>query len=224
MAKKSVRKPNGAIFFINNAPPARATARRRIDVENLLEGLVAFAFAEPKTPATERRFLREALAAWRSAYIKNADRELSQWSPTQLEAFRREVQAFLQDFVVRIRTVPSPPGLFRTGDDTVTAPARQREVDADLKRVRRELHCVTLVDDPLETWHENWNMRDRTARDELWDQIFRILMSVGEEGMFRIRPCPGCKRVFLKKGRREYCGEQCQAKVYMRGRRARGQA
>ena len=36
----------------------------------------------------------------------------------------------------------------------------------------------------------------------------------------RVRVCPGCSRVFLKRYRREFCSAKCQRKLWMRNYRS----
>jgi len=46
--------------------------------------------------------------------------------------------------------------------------------------------------------------------------IFKLVMLIRAVGRKRILECD-CKRLFIKTGRREYCSERCQKRVYMRG-------
>jgi len=51
--------------------------------------------------------------------------------------------------------------------------------------------------------------------DVIWFQVIRLLQIFGPE---RLRLCE-CGRVFFKKGKRLFCSERCQKRVYMRGYR-----
>lgn len=53
------------------------------------------------------------------------------------------------------------------------------------------------------------------ASDVAWYRILRLFESVG---MDRLRRCsaPDCRKPFLKLGRREYCSNRCQKRIYMR--------
>ena len=57
---------------------------------------------------------------------------------------------------------------------------------------------------------------DGRAHDVLWFQIMRLMQL---EGLNRLRACD-CGRVFLKTGRREFCSNRCQKRIYMRRFRA----
>jgi hypothetical protein len=48
--------------------------------------------------------------------------------------------------------------------------------------------------------------------------LFQILNLVQRVGLSRLRRCP-CGRVFAKTGRREFCSNRCQKRIYMRALR-----
>lgn len=54
---------------------------------------------------------------------------------------------------------------------------------------------------------------DGPPRSVLWFQIINLLQEVGLANVLR---CPGCHRPFVKTGKREYCGDRCQSRIYMR--------
>jgi hypothetical protein len=54
------------------------------------------------------------------------------------------------------------------------------------------------------------------VRDLFLFQAFNLLQAAGAQ---RLKRCE-CRRLYVKTGRREYCSERCQKRVYMRGQRA----
>jgi len=55
---------------------------------------------------------------------------------------------------------------------------------------------------------------DGEPRDVLLYQVSTFLQAVGTD---RLRQCPApdCPRVFVKRGRREFCSERCQRRVFL---------
>ena len=51
-------------------------------------------------------------------------------------------------------------------------------------------------------------------RDVLLYQASTFLQAIGTDRLHRC-PAPDCRRVFVKVGRREYCSERCQRRVFV---------
>lgn len=71
---------------------------------------------------------------------------------------------------------------------------------------------VELV--PVKTGNTVWLLVDGTPRDVLLYQVATFLQAVGVERL-HLCPAPDCDRVFIKIGRREYCSERCQRRVFV---------
>lgn len=131
--------------------------------------------------------------------------EVRSWSQPLIEEWQREVSDFLRQ-VVDLRR-------------SLTAAAERRQIQRLVNEMRTlptaALHRMRLA--PIAVGEHVLVTVDGDARDVLWFLIVGLLRSVG---VSRILQCE-CRRLFLKTGRREYCSERCQKRVYMRAQRAK---
>jgi hypothetical protein len=162
--------------------------------EQLLSRLVRFAETERLTGLLKhRRLLRDVLSRGEVHILNDAPRELRTWPAESIRILRLDLLRLLRALV------------------TVT----QSHAATPLR-----LTVSSLKFEPIAAGHKVALAVDGSTRDVLWFQVIDLLRTVGTD---RVRQCPACERLFIKRGRREYCSDKCQARLYMRGRRQRGQ-
>jgi len=75
---------------------------------------------------------------------------------------------------------------------------------------------VTVTIMPVETGASVSLLVDGPVRDVLLYQVSTLLNKVGVDRL-RLCPAPDCRRPFIKIGRREYCSDRCQRRVFLSG-------
>lgn len=150
-------------------------------------------FARSKERQTDRGLLLQVLEGGDVVPVGDAIGELEQWPRSQVELFRLQLQGFLRHL------------LEGSDDGGHMLPART---------VNRIEFAPTMIRGRVLLTF------DGPARDALWFKTIDLLRRVG---LPNLRSCPGCGDAYVRNGRREYCSDKCQAKIYMRGRRERGQ-
>jgi hypothetical protein len=115
--------------------------------------------------------------------------ELVRMTPTDIEALRRDLRAFLR---------------FLAGDDQAWPGGKgMPTLDVELFPIR------------VKPGQVKWAING-PARDVLLYQT-KTLLDRLEGGLDRLRQCPApdCRRVFVKIGRRDYCSERCRQRVFL---------
>jgi hypothetical protein len=165
---------------------------RKPDREKSLEALVDFAGgtwkAGRRAESDSRRLLANALTSGplvdlsdaRHEILGTAAGEIAPWSSAQIEFFRRDLRKLLLGLAAHDEEDGLLPEI---------ALGRMQWAPA-LEKGSRVVLSV-----------------DGAASDVLWVQILLLLRDVGFE---RIRKCPGCQRLLVKFGKRDYCTPKCQ--------------
>lgn len=174
---------------------------RKPNKREMVEGLVAFAQASSTSVqalSTGRVALLSLLTAGDAHAVGDAEGELRRWSLKRLRDFQNELLGFLQVLA-------------------------QTATDGEERR-GAILPTITLTIAPVEIGQGEVVLTfDGAARDALWFQLLDVLRTSGTHGLKSIRACPGCGRLFMRRGRRENCSERCYGRRYMQDRRAKGQ-
>lgn len=153
----------------------------------------------PKQSSALRLLSDIMLCSGDAVSLGDAHHDLLQWLPVQVEGFRRQLRRVLRELVA----------MRASADDD-----RGQQMPQGVVLERLAFVPVAGIDSVALTV-------EASARDTLWFQILDLLR---RRGLHRVITCPGCSRLLVKNGRREYCSDRCQARVFMRRRRAEGQA
>jgi hypothetical protein len=167
---------------------------RKPNVEQVSE-LVRFA-EDDFGRASSRRFLMKLLHTGDMVSLGDAESELGNWPSSKLAMFHRELRLFLRAIV-------------KLGENDNSG-----SLIPVVAIGRLEFAPVAVGEHLLLGF-------DASARDALWLQTMEMLRRFGLQ---RIRACPdsACSKLFVRTGRQDYCSDKCQARIYMRGRRAEG--
>jgi hypothetical protein len=174
-----------------------STGRKRYamrDAEALLARLVEFAGAAEETTigAQARRLLTDVLKLGPVLVIGDARHEVQNRPSGELTHLRGYLRAFYEGLLTLADS--DAGGLMPT------------------VQVQRLTFAATPVgSDVLITV-------DGDAADVL---LFQSVQLMQVTGVGRLRRCPNCGRIFAKTGRREFCSDRCQKRIYMRNLRAR---
>jgi hypothetical protein len=97
----------------------------------------------------------------------------------------------------------------------IHAAAGDRSVDLiAVTAIRPEL--VPVLPQKRGRRHQRLYAIEGPLRDVFLHQFYGLLSSVGTDRLL-LCPSPDCGRAFLKIGRREFCSERCQRRVFIRG-------
>jgi len=172
--------------------------------ENLLARLVAFAegSTEVLVDQSARRLLRDVIQNGPVLVIGDApieitgtaSRELTPWPASRYAQLQQRLRGFFGGLVDLAST--DQGGLVPT------------------------VHVNRLIFGATPTASGVVVTVDGPAADVLLFQVVQLIQAVG---VSRLRRCPNekCRRIFAKTGRREFCSDRCQKRVYMRGLRKR---
>lgn len=171
--------------------------------EQLLAQVVAIAQAHAVTAMDMAAFLADLSLSSDvvgAVALGDSAREVRSWAQKKIEQWQREVTDFLRQ-VIALR-------------QTLSAAAERRQMQRLVDEMESlptvALHRMRLA--PIAVGRSVLLTVDGDARDVLWFLIVGLLRAVG---VSRIQQCE-CNRLFLKTGRREFCSERCQKRVYMR--------
>ena len=179
-----------------------ATSRTQ---RELLQKLVEFALAKPQKGKRADREARRMLVHLlqrdnpflhagdiRHVLLGSAAAEIAPWTNADISRFRDSLAGFLKAVAER-----------RTPDDVgalLPPPIELKHLKIEVAAAGKENRDVYLL-------------IDGNPADVLWLQLLMLLRDVG---FSRLRACDGCKRLFIKTGKRDYCSDTCRVRINVR--------
>ena len=115
-----------------------------------------------------------------AVHVGDAEHELRSWRGSDIERFRREVESVLRSLT----------GDEHPGQAELLAGVKLPTIELSLDRQK---DAVVLV-------------VDGSARDVLWFQAIDTMRVIGLGSILR---CPYCDRVFVRRGKQEFCTTKC---------------
>lgn len=166
------------------------TRKRNSDADLLLARVVDFAEdAEPS--AAESRALCQTLADRRPWIAYGVKHQIAAWSTDEIAQLGTEIRSVLRQ-VIEART---------DGGPVPTVPIAVEITPVPFPSAKRPGRVALAM--------------SGSPRDVVWFHVLHLLQSVGLDKIVRC----DCGRAVVKVGKRRYCSDRCQKRVYMREQR-----
>jgi len=128
----------------------------------------------------------------------DARAEIEGWTAAEFRALQREVLEFLQGLVSQ-----------RSPAEELMPSRREYSAGALLPSIALALRLSAAAADSGDVLLA----LEGPARDVFWAQL---LVGLQAAGLGRLRPCPGCGKLFVRVGKQTHCEPACRLRTYMR--------